>query len=106
MTEPSVLFDEAAFRRDLDAVAKVAARSCGQSDTVFFDRLRQMTGGLIARQYPHVETDARRVAEAEGCLYTPPPPGAGECRHGIMRDACPAGCGDMDGSLLDIADEA
>ena len=97
------LLDQSQWRAQCEALAQQTAMSCGAIDAVYVQRF-SFAVGVHMRDVPHVEQDTALAIAREYGYAT-----AGElaqmadelarmglCSHGLNRDCCPLGCGDVD----------
>lgn len=94
--------DDATLGAELERLAAEANRCCGLSYNLFVDKF----SAAVDRQFPPgspLRSAALALAEPQG--YASEDERAqsqadlhpmGYCTHGLDRDCCPAGCGDLD----------
>lgn len=94
--------DLAELAKRLDGIAAEANRGCGLSYDLFVDMFSAAVDAAFPPGEP-LHEQARVLARERG--YATPEERAqtqdelaemGYCSHGIERDCCPAGCGDLD----------
>src|SRR3546814_2965171 len=77
---------------------------CGQSHDWYVERFSSEVDAQVHRLPEHQQAYALQIAEEYGDYATPAERQAtqdwnaenGICMHGIDRDCCPAGCGDLE----------
>lgn len=100
---PSAL-DEPAWRALCEAAATHAIHGCGQSHDWYVELFSTAVDAQVRRLPAHQHARALEIAGECGDYATPAErqetqdlnAETGVCMHGIDRDCCPAGCGDLD----------
>lgn len=101
--------DEATLTAQLERLAAEANRRCGLSYDLFVEKFSAAVDGqfppgsplrstalALARPQGYASEDERAQSQAD--LHA-----MGYCSHGIDRDCCPAGCGDIDDDFYEPA---
>ncbi|HBP0062103.1 TPA: hypothetical protein L5P25_003032 [Pseudomonas aeruginosa] len=96
--------DETAWRAVCETAAKQAIHGCGQSHDWYVERFSSEVDAQVHRLPEHQQAYALQIAEEYGDYATPAERHEtqdwnaenGICMHGIDRDCCPAGCGDLE----------
>lgn len=96
-------FDEAAWRARLDVMAKNANSGCGLSHDLYQSRVSGSVDYALEKMPEDHRARAREIAVEHVDYATPEQLDEsarrnaedGCCSHGIDRDCCPAGCGDL-----------
>lgn len=97
-------FDEMAWCTRLSLMAESANTSCGLSHDLYQARVSGSVDGAVERMPEAHRTRALEIAKKQVDYATPAQleesarsnAEDGYCSHGIDRNCCPAGCGDLD----------